>query len=77
AAGAGVRYLNAFRDGSAPETGSVALFDAMLSYDTGSWRYALNVANIADKTYEVVCLRRGDCFYGQRRTVTLSAMYRF
>jgi len=49
----------------------------MLSYDTGSWRYALNVANIADKTYEVVCLRRGDCFYGQRRTVTLSAMYRF
>ncbi len=76
-AGAGVRYLGAFTDGGAPETPSVTLFDAMLAYDSGTWRYALNVNNIADKTYEVTCLRRGDCFYGQRRTVTLSAAYRF
>lgn len=76
-AGAGVRYLGAFTDGGAPETPSVTLFDAMLAYDSGAWRYALNVNNIADRTYEVTCLRRGDCFYGQRRTVTLSAAYRF
>ena len=76
-AGAGVRYLGAFTTGSAPETPSVTLFDAMLAYDSGSWRYALNVNNIADKSYEVTCLERGDCFYGQRRTVTLSAAYRF
>lgn len=75
--GAGVRYLGSFTDGAAPETPSVALLDAMLAYDSGAWRYALNVNNIADKTYEVTCLSRGDCFYGQRRTVTLSAAYRF
>lgn len=76
-AGAGVRYLGSFIDGNAPETPSVTLFDAMLAYDSGAWRYALNVNNIADKTYVVTCLNRGDCFYGQRRTVTLSAAYRF
>jgi len=76
-AGAGVRYLGSFTDGGAPETPSVTLFDAMLAYDSGAWRYALNVNNIADKTYEVTCLERGDCFYGQRRTVTMSATYRF
>ncbi|MBD9384749.1 TonB-dependent siderophore receptor [Achromobacter sp. K91] len=77
AVGAGVRYLSAFRDGGAPETPAVTLFDAMLSYDNGPWRYALNVNNIADRTYEVVCLDRGDCFYGARRTVMLSGAYRF
>ncbi|SSW71569.1 TonB-dependent siderophore receptor [Achromobacter agilis] len=77
AVGAGVRYLSAFRDGGAPETPAVTLFDAMVSYDNGPWRYALNVNNIADRTYEVVCLDRGDCFYGARRTVMLSGAYRF
>ncbi|HCW20026.1 MAG TPA: TonB-dependent siderophore receptor, partial [Achromobacter sp.] len=77
AVGAGVRYLSAFRDGGAPETPAVTLFDAMISYDNGPWRYALNVNNIADRTYEVVCLDRGDCFYGARRTVMLSGAYRF
>ncbi|OZI54487.1 TonB-dependent siderophore receptor [Bordetella genomosp. 4] len=75
--GAGVRYLGSFTDGAAPETPSVTLFDAMVAYDSGAWRYALNVNNIADKSYEVTCLSRGDCFYGQRRTVTASATYRF
>lgn len=77
AAGAGVRYLSAFRDGTAPETPSVTLFDAMLSYENGPWRYALNVNNIADRSYAVTCLDRGDCFYGARRTVMLSGAYRF
>lgn len=77
AVGAGVRYLTAFRDGGAPQTPAVTLFDAMVSYDNGPWRYALNVNNIADRTYEVVCLDRGDCFYGARRTVMLSGAYRF
>ncbi len=77
AVGAGVRYLSAFRDGGAPETPAVTLFDAMLSYDNGPWRYALNVNNIADRTYEAICLDRGDCYYGARRTVMLSGAYRF
>lgn len=77
AAGAGVRYLSAFKDGAAPTTPSVTLFDAALSYETGPWRYALNINNLADKTYTVVCLGRGDCFYGARRSVVLSAAYRY
>ncbi len=77
AVGAGVRYLSAFGDGGAPETPAVTLFDAMLSYDNGPWRYALNVNNIADRTYEAICMDRGDCYYGARRTVMLSGAYRF
>lgn len=75
--GAGVRYLSAFNDGNAPETPSLTLFDAALAYDTGAWRYAVNINNLADKSYSAVCLRRGDCFYGARRTVVVSAAYRY
>jgi iron complex outermembrane receptor protein len=76
-AGLGVRYMSAFRDGAAPETPSVTLYDAMVSLDQGQWRYALNVQNLADKIYVATCLGRGDCWYGSRRTVVASAAYRF
>jgi len=35
------------------------------------------VANLTDKVQITTCLARGDCFYGQRRTLTASATYRF
>ncbi|MYN12848.1 TonB-dependent siderophore receptor [Pusillimonas sp. TS35] len=76
-AGAGVRWLGGFRDGKAPRTPSVTLVDAMLAYDTPSWRYALNVNNLLDKTYVSTCLNRGDCWYGSRRSIVASATYRF
>ena len=76
-AGLGVRYMGEFRDGAAPETPSVTLLDAMLSLDQGAWRYAINVQNLADKTYVATCLGRGDCWYGARRTIVASATYRF
>jgi iron complex outermembrane receptor protein len=69
--------MSAFRDGAAPETPSVTLYDAMISLDQGQWRYALNVQNLADKVYVATCLGRGDCWYGARRTVVASAAYRF
>lgn len=75
--GAGVRSMSAFRDGAAPTTPSVALVDALLAYETASWRYALNVANLADKQYVSTCLGRGDCWFGARRTVLATATYRF
>ena len=77
AVGAGVRYMGDFKDGAAPTTPSVALVDALLSWDTPKWRYALNVNNLTDKVYNAVCLSRGDCWYGARRTVVASATYRF
>ena len=76
-AGAGVRWLGGFNDGDAPRTPSVTLVDAMLAYDSGPWRFALNANNLFDKTYVSTCLDRGDCWFGARRTVIASASYRF
>ena len=75
--GAGLRYFSAFRDGAAPETPAVTLADLLLAYDTGNWRYALNVSNLADKVYASTCLSRGDCWYGARRNVVATATYLF
>ncbi len=77
AVGLGTRWMSNFRDGNAPTTPSVVLFDGMLSYDADNWRYALNVNNITDKTYIATCLSRGDCWYGARRSVIASATYKF
>ena len=84
-AGMGVRYMGAFRDLSGldsggqagPDVPSVTLLDMMLGYETGPWRWTLNVNNLTDKTYLSLCLARGDCWFGARRTVTATASYRF
>lgn len=76
-AGAGVRYLSAFRDGSGPRIPSSLVGDALLAYDSQAWRYALNINNVADKQYMSTCLSRGDCWWAPRRNVVLSATYRF
>ncbi len=77
--GTGVRYMSSFKDGVAPTTPSVTLLDAMLAWDTPHWRYALNVNNLTDKTYNSICLGvgRGDCWYGARRSVLATATYKF
>ncbi len=75
-AGAGLRYLGTSWDGTdSLQTPSETLADAMLSYTRGDWRLALNVVNLADKVQITTCLARGDCFYGQRRTATVTARY--
>lgn len=80
-AGAGVRWMSRFTDRSGgatgPEVPSVALLDALLAYDTASWRLALNVNNLTDRRYFGTCLSRGDCWFGARRTVVATATYRF
>jgi iron complex outermembrane receptor protein len=77
-AGAGVRHVGRVGDGTgAVFVPSVTLVDAMASYDTGPWRFALNVNNLTDKDYLATCLSRGDCWFGQRRKATLSASYRW
>lgn len=76
--GGGVRYLGESWDGmDGVRTPSATLFDAMLAWDNGPLRLSLNIANLADKVQLTTCLARGDCFYGQRRTVTANATYRF
>lgn len=77
AAGLGVRYMSAFDSPPAPTTPSVTLADAMVSYDTGAWRWALNVNNLTDKRYFSICGGRGDCWFGARRNIGLSATFSF
>ncbi|CAN7237739.1 TonB-dependent siderophore receptor [Acidovorax sp. LjRoot38] len=76
--GAGVRYTGSQWSGtSAISTPAATLADAMVAYDVGDWRVAFNVVNLADKVHITQCLARGDCFYGQARTYTLTSTYRF
>lgn len=46
-----------------------------LSYTTGAWRLALNVTNLADKTY--VASRISTCFYGEPRKIITTVTYRW
>jgi iron complex outermembrane recepter protein len=76
--GAGVRHVGRVGDGTGDVfVPTVTLVDAMASLDSGPWRFALNVNNLADKDYIATCLARGDCWFGQRRKATLSAAYRW
>ena len=76
--GAGVRYASAIPDQSETvEVPSTTLFDAMAAFESTHWRVAVNAANLEDETVLAVCLERGDCFYGARRTVVGSVAYRF
>ncbi|GAB2463469.1 TonB-dependent siderophore receptor [Comamonas humi] len=76
--GAGLRYTGSQWSGSPLiDTPASTLLDAMAAYDAGDWRLAFNVANLADKVQITQCLSRGDCFYGQRRTFSMTGTYRF
>ena len=76
--GGGVRYIGESWDGTdAIRTPDYMLFDAMIRYETGPWRFQVNASNLADKRHLTTCLARGDCFFGVGRTVLGSATYRF
>ncbi|WFU18244.1 TonB-dependent siderophore receptor [Bradyrhizobium sp. CB3481] len=76
--GAGVRYIGESWDGiDKLRTPDYTLFDAMVRYETGPWRFQVNASNLADKRHVTTCLSRGDCFFGIGRTVLGSATYRF
>lgn len=78
-AGLGVRYrgtqygndLNTF------QSSSLTLLDAIVHYDTASWRVALNASNLADKIFVDRCSSMANCFYGTRRQITASLTRKF
>lgn len=75
-AGLGARYIGDSYDSTNElKAPAVTLFDAMLGFDYGSWRYALNASNLADKEYVSTCISRGDCWLGARRVAIASATY--
>ena len=52
--GAGLRYIGSSYDyDNTAKVGGKVLTDAMVSYDTGGWHYALNVNNLLDRKYTV------------------------
>ncbi|MFT7774215.1 TonB-dependent siderophore receptor [Roseateles sp.] len=75
--GLGMRYVG---DTAAANASYIVpaftVFDAGLSYERGSWRYALNLKNLADRTYFAEC-GDGYCNYGDPRKVLLTAQYRW
>jgi iron complex outermembrane receptor protein len=76
--GAGVRYNGASWDGyDTLKTPSFTLFDAMLAYESGGWRWSVNASNLADKYHVTTCLNRGDCFLGAGRQITTKLTYKF
>jgi len=81
--GFGVRYVGSTYSDEAntSKMPSFTLFDAALQYETGPWRFALNVQNLANKEYVSTCYQAvGDgnqCLYGQERIAALTARYRF
>lgn len=58
-------------------TPSYMLYDAMFGYENDTWRFQINAMNLADKRHVTTCLARGDCFYGQSRTIVTSLTYKF
>jgi len=76
--GGGVRYIGESWDGTDTlRTPDYTLFDAMIRYENGPWRFQVNASNLADKRHVTTCLARGDCFFGIGRTVMSSLTYRF
>jgi len=55
---------------------SYSAVDASIRYERGPWRYALNVSNLGDKKYIASCYI-DTCYNGPRRSVTLTARYKF
>lgn len=77
--GSGVRYIGESKDSPASSNltvPDVTLMDAMVSYDINkNWQAQLNVNNVFDKEYVSACDYY--CYFGQSRTVVLSANYRW
>jgi iron complex outermembrane receptor protein len=75
--GLGVRHVGRSSDGDDTWVPAVTLYDALVGYENGPWRGALNVGNLTDETYLATCLARGDCWFGAQRRVVLSVAYRW
>jgi iron complex outermembrane receptor protein len=59
------------------QSDSVTVYDAILHYDTQSWRVAVNASNFTDEIYVDRCSSTSNCFYGTRRLITGSVTRKF
>lgn len=71
---AGVRYVgHSYNNDNSIKVDDYTLLDLAIRYQLQQWRFALNVKNALDKEYIASCTFA--CFYGDERTVNLSAKY--
>ena len=77
--GGGVRYVGQswVDNENTLKVPAVTLVDAAIRYKIGDWGVALNVTNLFDKEYVKSCQGISGCGYGDARTVTLSANYKW
>ena len=77
--GAGVRYVGrSFADAeNTLKVPAATVVDAAIRYQIGNWGMAVNVTNLFDKVYVKSCNGYSGCGYGDARTVTVSANYRW
>jgi iron complex outermembrane receptor protein len=73
--GAGVRHVGDTRSQTNNVVPAFTLIDAMVSYQAGPWRFALNITNLTDKTYIGNCTY--GCFFGEARRAISTATYRW
>jgi len=71
--GFGARYIGKQDPTTTVTMGGYTVFDAALRYQVDNWRFALNVKNLANRTYLANCSFA--CFYGDERNFVLSAKY--
>nr|WP_315846213.1 TonB-dependent siderophore receptor [uncultured Achromobacter sp.] len=79
-AGAGLRFVGSTH--GANETApakipSYTLFDAMVSYSYQRWTLAVNARNLTDRIYIGRNCDAYSCGYGERRSVVMTAAYRW
>jgi iron complex outermembrane receptor protein len=77
--GAGVRYIGEtwVDNENTLKVPDVALLDAAIRYEKNDWGVALNVTNLFDEKYVKACQGINSCGYGDSRTITLSAHYKW
>lgn len=77
--GGGVRYVGeSYADtANTLPVDAYTLFDASVHYEIDGWRAAINVANLADKTYVASCSSASACYYGDRMRTTASLSHKW
>ncbi|AMG39388.2 TonB-dependent siderophore receptor [Achromobacter xylosoxidans] len=76
--GGGLRYIGRRQDDEHNTTSrpGVTLADAVVHYEKGPWRLALNATNLFNRDYYSICYM-GECYRGAERTLMLTARYRW
>ncbi|HEY9212788.1 MAG TPA: TonB-dependent siderophore receptor [Ancylobacter sp.] len=77
--GGGIRYIGSswVDNENTLKVPDVTLFDAAIRYEQETWGVALNVSNLFDEEYVSACQGVSTCGYGDSRTITLSAHYKW